>query len=425
VPRKPKTETYRGVYQKVKGANLWWVRWVDIKGERRTICAGNYSTAVKLSDEKQLERRIGQLLPLNVRKGCKFSEVVAIGVKFSEDSKQGDAKGFKARAELPLEEFGGRMADSITTPEMQEWMDEMAAERDWSAGTRNRYKSTISSCFREAQRAAKVVSNPMRLVRRQREPEGRLRYLLGEEEALLRAKIRGPLNGRANGSAQACLDQMDIALLTGMRRGEQFTVSLDQVNLGEGHIFLVKTKNGYSRYVHLNSAAQAITKRLLAEHERRGHAPTTKLFFAQDGEKIANPRKWFETALAQANIKGVTWHTLRHTFCSRLVMADVPLERVSELAGHKSLSVTRRYAHLAPSKLREALERLVSPSVSSEGDGGLLEALQRLARNGSLLEALQPASTPLGTIPVQNGSQNGSLAQNGVFGQGRDVAVSR
>ena len=119
MPRKPKTETYRGVYQKVKGANLWWVRWVDIKGERRTICAGNYSTAVKLSDEKQLERRIGQLLPLNVRKGCKFSEVVAIGVKFSEDSKQGDAKGFKARAELPLEEFGGRMADSITTPEMQ------------------------------------------------------------------------------------------------------------------------------------------------------------------------------------------------------------------------------------------------------------------------------------------------------------------
>jgi len=425
MPRKAKIEAHRGVYQKVKGSDLWWVRWVDVKGQRRTICAGNHSAAVTLADSKQLEKRTAQVLPAIPRRGVKFKEVVEIGVKYSEDAKQGDAKGFKHRAETALTEFGSRAADSITVGELQEWLNEMAADLDWAPGTYNRHKSALSTCFREAQRAGLVVNNPMRLVRRKAEPDGRLRYLFDEEEALLREKIVGPLNGRGNGDGQACLDQLDVALFTGMRKNEQFTVTLDQVSLREKHIFLIKTKNGSSRYVHLNSAALIVLKKILADHKRLGHAPDALLFFGQDGEPLANPRKWFETALAQAGIKGATWHTLRHTFASQLVMADVPLERVSMLMGHKTLTQTRRYAHLAPGKLREALERLVSPEAPPAGDGALLEALQRLARNGSLLDALHAPALETGTNPVQNGSQNGSLAKNVVLDQGQDVAVSR
>jgi hypothetical protein len=142
----------------------------------------------------------------------------------------------------------------------------------------------------------------------------------------------------------------------------------------------------------------------------------------RDGGKIDNPRKCFETALAQVTITGVTWHTLHYTFCSRLVMADVPLERVSKLAGRKTLSVTSRYAHLAPRKLREALERPVSPGASATGDS-LLEALQRLARNGSLVDALQPSKTA-GTVLVQNGTQIGYQGQSMVLGGEVETDVS-
>jgi integrase len=44
--------------------------------------------------------------------------------------------------------------------------------------------------------------------------------------------------------------------------------------------------------------------------------------------------KIYEPALKRAKIEGVTWHTLRHTFASRAVMAGVDIRTVQELMGH-------------------------------------------------------------------------------------------
>ena len=59
-------------------------------------------------------------------------------------------------------------------------------------------------------------------------------------------------------------------------------------------------------------------------------------------------------------IKDFHFHDLRHTFASHLVMAGVDLTTVSRLLGHKSLTMTLRYAHLAPAHMTKALEILDS-----------------------------------------------------------------
>ena len=102
--------------------------------------------------------------------------------------------------------------------------------------------------------------------------------------------------------------------------------------------------------------------------------PDATIFLSQHkGEtelerEIKNPRKWFETSLKKAGIpvgiKDVHWHTLRHTFASRLVIAGVSLDEVSELMGHTTLEMTKRYAHLANKNHQEALAVLV-PVVAS------------------------------------------------------------
>jgi len=50
-----------------------------------------------------------------------------------------------------------------------------------------------------------------------------------------------------------------------------------------------------------------------------------------------------------AGIKNFTWHSLRHIFASRLVMAGVDIRTVQESMGHKTITMTLRYPHLAPS----------------------------------------------------------------------------
>ncbi|MGB6687252.1 MAG: site-specific integrase [Terracidiphilus sp.] len=238
-------------------------------------------------------------------------------------------------------------------------MDETGKEREWEHGTSNRYKSSLSTVYREAIRAGKVSDNPVKLVRRYKEPLGRVRFLDEPEETQLRQIIKAPLRGRINDDGISALAQFDVALNTGMRRSEQFSVTMDQVNEKSKTIYLEKTKNGSDRHVKLNSEALRVIGELKARHKQLGLPPDSLLFISKRNEPIKNPRKWFETIVAAAGLKDVTWHTLRHTFASRLVMEGVNLKTVQELMGHKTIAMTARYAHLAPGYLETELETLV------------------------------------------------------------------
>jgi hypothetical protein len=57
-------------------------------------------------------------------------------IKFSEKHHRA-TKDFKLRVKLALPAFGDRIAESITMRELQDWVDEMAEEREWTGGTQN------------------------------------------------------------------------------------------------------------------------------------------------------------------------------------------------------------------------------------------------------------------------------------------------
>ena len=82
-------------------------------------------------------------------------------------------------------------------------------------------------------------------------------------------------------------------------------------------------------------------------------------------------RMWFEIALRSAGLKDFTWHCLRHTFASRLVMSGVDLRTVAGAMEHKNhLQMTMRYAHLAPEHNAAAVAKLDSfGEATSTGTG--------------------------------------------------------
>ena len=114
-----------------------------------------------------------------------------------------------------------------------------------------------------------------------------------------------------------------------------------------------RSKNGETRHVPLNRPAVAALKTL-----RDQRKPGGPIFLNMRANRLTGPRYWFEPAVKTAGIQDFTWHCLRHTFASRLVMAGVDLRTVQELMGHKSIQMTCRYAHLAPLHLLAAVERL-------------------------------------------------------------------
>jgi len=73
----------------------------------------------------------------------------------------------------------------------------------------------------------------------------------------------------------------------------------------------------------------------------------------------------FQEARKAAGLPHIHWHDLRHTYASWLVQAGQPLTAVRDLLGHSSLSVTHRYAHLAPAHLLAAVATL--PRLQSKG----------------------------------------------------------
>jgi len=70
------------------------------------------------------------------------------------------------------------------------------------------------------------------------------------------------------------------------------------------------------------------------------------------------PRAWWEDALKASKVAKYRWHDHRHTFCSRLAMKGANLKVIQTLAGHKTIAMTARYAHLDDASLRAAVDML-------------------------------------------------------------------
>ncbi|WP_460597616.1 tyrosine-type recombinase/integrase [Geomonas sp. Red276] len=200
-----------------------------------------------------------------------------------------------------------------------------------------------------------LEKNPAANIEKFKEPPQRERYLTDEEIPRVLAALE-----EEKGSLSVAA--IRLLLYTGCRRGEVVSLKWDQVNLAEGKLLLRTSKNGRSRWVHLNATARGILEEL---DDRRGMDERTTgtdyVFPSRKGSKLPHLfdlRVPFGKALQAAGIEDFRVHDLRHSFASIAVRAGASLFEVQKLLGHQDIAMTLRYAHLAADDLKAATEKV-------------------------------------------------------------------
>jgi integrase len=190
--------------------------------------------------------------------------------------------------------------------------------------------------------------NPTHKVKKPKTDNKRIRFLSYVETETLLDKLstRSP-------------DVHDMALLAlhcGPRAGEIFGLTWQDIDFERGLVTLRHTKNGHVRHVPMTVRVREMLK------NRESVRDSELVFPARNGSKRKEVSNSFERAVKDLGWnKGiedprqkVVFHSLRHTCASWLVMAGVPLYTVKEYLGHRQISQTERYAHLAPDSLQQA-----------------------------------------------------------------------
>ncbi len=165
------------------------------------------------------------------------------------------------------------------------------------------------------------------------------RWLTIEEEKLLLEKATNPDWLRS---------LLMVALHTGMRRGEILDLRWQNVDLLNRLIRIVKSKNGEKRSIPMSNTLVNLFKSMTVRD-------ISGRVFPISGSSL---RHAFDKTAEKAKLEDFRFHDLRHTFATRLVQNGVDLYKVKELLGHKTITMTMRYAHHYPESLRSSVEVL-------------------------------------------------------------------
>jgi len=165
-------------------------------------------------------------------------------------------------------------------------------------------------------------------------------------------------------------DVITVTYLTGMRLQEAINLEWDNINFSDKYILLDNqkfiTKTKINRTLPLTNIAYSILS-------RRYDTKENNLVFTYKGKKwwITTLQKHFK--ILTNNVftnRNISFHNLRHSYATNLVLSSVPIAKVAKLLGHASINSTMTYTHIDYNDLKDAtkcLEKLEVEQVEHTG----------------------------------------------------------
>jgi integrase len=134
-----------------------------------------------------------------------------------------------------------------------------------------------------------------------------------------------------------------------MRKSEILKLKWPSVDLRQGLIEIAYQKNGERSVIRLDKTALDTLTAKRFGADLSGYVFPGTL----PGKPFYDLKRQFENAANRAKLQDVTFHTLRHTTASHLVMSGVDLVTVKEIMRHKSIEMTLRSSVPLPSEISD------------------------------------------------------------------------
>lgn len=214
--------------------------------------------------------------------------------------------------------------------------------------TKKTYSTTLSPFFNWLIQHHQLNDNPIPHIRLSRISEQRPSTVSVEQLAKLEQSItryQRKTEKISSSDVTWMIDVVRLTVLLGLRLSEACQLKWEDVNRQTKRVQIggragFQTKNRRIRVLPISSELA----RVLGGIEHRGEFVLT----LQNGRGLrphyVSVR--FKKFIRLAGLpEEVTFHSLRHTCCTNLILSGVPIELVRRYMGHSSISVTQRYVH--------------------------------------------------------------------------------
>jgi len=315
--------------------------YIDIYNEGRRIrkrVGSNKKLAEQVEMKMKLEIAKGKFDMRSITSSITFAELSEIYIEYARANKKSWKRDVVSLNSL-LRFFSNMKLNQITPYHIEKY--KLKRRSSVSPATVNRDLACMKHMFSLAIKWGKTAKNPVKEVKLFKVNNKRLRFLIEEEVQRL---------------IECCSDELKTivvtAVYTGMRRGEILNLRWSDIDFRKRLIMIDDSKGGVPRQIPIND----LLMRTLSELHLRSSGDF--VFLNKYGKPYRDIRSAFKTALKKAGINDFTFHDLRHTFASHLVMSGVDLVTVKELLGHKTIQMTMRYSHLSGKHKQQAVNIL-------------------------------------------------------------------
>ena len=244
-----------------------------------------------------------------------------------------------------LQKYSIKSFIEFTAEDLKEYLRFGQEANLWSKVTLNNVRRILSSFWKWMELEEKIIINPMKRIPSVKQPKYVRKAFTDEELEMLRLEIDKHSSAIRNHAI------FELLLSSGLRLSEVTSLKKDDISLADCK-GVVMGKGAKERVFYFSERTKQY---LIAYFNLRiddkewvfvqGYAPFNKLGQSGVGTVIRNLGEG-------AGVTNVHPHRFRRTMATKLVRKGMPLEQVSELLGHSSLSVTMRYVETDNELLR-------------------------------------------------------------------------